>query len=632
MREMNEASREKFYITPYSLVQSRRVGFGNGFLTMIHERTEKTGANRVRVSDPMTRRASSFSKDAANGSTDRLAKIPRMPPLLPVLLPLVLVAIITGVVFAWLFPPVAPGKTPPLVRFTDVTAESGIKDRPAFTASEAPTTLGGAVACFDYDADGDVDLLFVKGASWPWEASMAKRLARASLELYRNDGTGRFTEVTAMAGLNVELQGMGVSTGDFDNDGLPDVYITCVGSNHLFHNRGGGRFEDVTESAGVGGAENTWSTGAAWIDFDNDGRLDLVVSHYAGWAQEMPLEMAFTVANVGRSYGTPTGFIGVFPTVYRNLGDGRFAIVKNGAGLRATDPQTGFPMAKTLAVVPVDVNEDGHLELLFTYHTGEATLFLNQADGTFRPWTIGADHRREGISAGLGAASSLPFGQLSATNERFGALQAIMTREGAARAGVVRLETKLGAALMDYDLDGRIDVFTGNAQAEADVNRFEHGREFSSTPALLWNRGNGWIEVLTAAGTTLATVPSARGTAAADFDGDGDLDIAMAQHDGPPRLLRNDQREGLPWLQIDLVATRTSREAGGARVEVHTPTRLLTQTAGPALSFMAQSTSTLTFGLGDDARVRKVVVHWPSGARLSLRPEGVNRKLVIVEQ
>jgi hypothetical protein len=542
---------------------------------MIHERTEKTGSNLLRAPDVAARRASVSPKNTVyesgvRGSADRPGEIPRVPPLLPVLLPLVLAAIVTGVVFAWLFPPIAPGKTPPAVRFTDVTAESGIRinERADVTESEAPapTTLGGGVACFDYDADGDVDLLFVKGATWPWETSMAKRLTRGSLELYRNDGTGRFSDVTAMAGLNVELQGMGVSTGDFDNDGLPDVYVTCVGSNHLFHNRGKGRFEDVTEMAGVGGEENTWSTGAAWIDFDSAGRLDLVVGHYASWAKEM------------------------------------------------------------------------RLELLFTYHTGEATLFLNQANGSFRRWTGGADRRREGISTGLGAASSLPFAQLSGTNERFGALQAVMTRNGTEGEGFVRLGTKLGVALMDYDLDGRVDVFTGNASAEADVNRFEHGREFSSTPALLWNRGNEWIEVPPVAGAassgihSIPIVPAARGVATADFDGDGDADVVIAQHDGSPRLFRNDQKEGLPWLQIDLVAMRGAREAGGARVEVHTPSRILTQTAGPALSYMAQSSPTLIFGLGDDARVRKIVVHWPGGGRLFTRPEDVNRKLILTEQ
>ena len=599
---------------------------------MIHEPTKESGAAAPRRLSEIGLREDDFQGTAIRSDSPRLRTTPHVPPLLPVLLPLVVAAIVTGVLFTWLFPPIAPGKNPPAVRFVEVTAEAGLSDWPEALAANSPTTLGGGVVCFDYDADGDVDLFFVRGGQWPWETSMAKSVSRGSCVLFRNIGNGRFTDVTSLAGLNVELQGMSAAAGDFDNDGLPDLYVSCVGSNHLFHNRGKGRFEDVTERAGVGGESNTWSTGAAWIDFDNDGRLDVVVAHYARWAHEMSLEMAFTVAKVGHSYGTPTGFVGVFPSVYRNLGDGRFALVRDGAGLRATDAQTGLPLAKTLAVIPVDVNEDGKLELVFTYHTHEAALFLNHADGTFRRWGGGAERRREGISAGLGSASSLPFAQLSGTNERFSALQAVMSAGGSSEEAI-QLGTKLGVVLLDYDLDGRIDVLSGNGRAEPDVYRFEQGREFSAVPLLLWNRGNDWIEATSSDATlSLPNLSAARGIAAADFDGDGDLDVVVAQHDKPPRMFRNDQRAGAPWLQVKLMATHSAAEADGARVEVHTPSRVLVQTAGPAMGYMAQSDSTLTFGLGDDARVRKVVVHWPSGNRLVMRPDGVNRKLVLTER
>jgi hypothetical protein len=554
-----------------------------------------------------------------------------MPPLLPVLLPLVVAAIVTGVMLAWLFPPVPPGRTPPAVRFTDATREAGLENWAESTDVSSPTTLGGGVVCFDYDGDGNLDLFFVKGGLWPWEEPFSKRVARGSCALFRNDGTGHFTDVTALAGLNVELQGMSASAGDYDNDGRPDLYVTCVGTNHLFRNRGNGRFEDVTDMAGVGGEDNTWSTGSTWIDVDGDGRLDLVVCHYARWPREVPLEMAFRVADVGRSYGAPAGFIGVFPSLYRNLGDGRFELVKDSGGLRATDPQTGFPAAKALAVIPLDVNGDGKLDLLFTYHTADATLFLNQGDGRFRRW-LGTDLRREGILGGLAAASSLPFGQLSFTDDRLAALQAAMLAGDATRDSHVNLSTKLAVALLDYDLDGRLDVFSGNARAEPDVSRFEQGRDFAATPSLLWNRGTSWVVAPVASGTeALAPLAMARGIATGDFDGDGDLDVVIAQHDGSVRLLRNDQRGGLPWLQIQLVGRRGSPDTGGARVEVYTPTRVLAQTAAPAMGYMAQSTPLLTFGLGDDARVRKVVVHWPGGGRLEARPTGVNRKLVLTQ-
>lgn len=463
---------------------------------------------------------------------------------------------------------------------------------------------------------------------------MVKRMSRGSLALFLNDGHGHFSDVTARADLNVELQGMAVAVGDFDNDGRPDIFITCVGPNHLFHNRGDGRFEDVTETAGIGGEENTWSTGATWIDYDNDGRLDLVVAHYARWPREVGLGLAFTVADVGRSYGTPTGFVSAFPSVYRNLGDGRFELVPESAGLRDIDLQTELPVAKPLAVVPVDANGDGKLDLLFSYHTADNALFLNQGNGTFRHWSAGRDDRHEGTSAGLASASALPFAQASGLDERFGALQAVALLDPRPTTEArLHLSTKFAVAAGDFNLDGQLELFSGQGLAEPDINKFEPNRDFRSAPRLFWKSAGGWLAAPAVAAESGAwTQPiTARGIASADFDGDGDLDVAVAQHDGPPLLLRNDQRLALPWLRLQLIATRSQPEAGGARVEVRTPRRILTQTVAPAMGYMGQSESVLTFGLGDDARVRKIVIYWPSGQRQEIRPEAINRTLVIHE-
>lgn len=549
---------------------------------------------------------------------------------MPVLVPIVIAAIVTGVLFAWWFPAVTPGVTPPAARFTDITEESGLAGWTAPTGgADEPATLGGGVVCFDYDGDGHDDLFFVGGAPWPWEEPFAKRVSRGSVALFHNDGTGRFTDVTAGAGLVVELQGMTAAAGDFDNDGRPDLYVTCVGTNHLFRNLGDGHFEDVTEQAGVGGEDNTWSTGATWIDVDKDGWLDLVVCHYARWASEVDLRVAFVVEKLGRSYGAPTGFVSAFPTVYRNLGDGRFAPMADGAGLRDLDPQTGFPAAKPLAVVPVDANDDGWLDLLFAYHTRANALFLNQGDGTFRAWAGEFDRRREGISTGLAAASSLPFAAANG-DPRFAALRAeVSGSAGGGADAALELSAKFGVALLDYDLDGRIDMFSGNGRAESDTNRVEDARTWPARPELWWNRGNGWVATGGGEGRLPAVI--ARGVATADFDGDGDLDVVIAQHGGPPTLLRNDQRVGFPWLEIQLVPKRGSGGAMGARVEVHTPRRIYMQTAAPAMTFMAQSSATMTFGLGEDARVRKIVVRWPDGTRQEVRPAAVNRRMVIAE-
>jgi hypothetical protein len=562
------------------------------------------------------------------GSAPRAA----LPPLLPVILPILIAVIVLSVVFARLFPAVAPAHAAPVARFTDITEEAGLRFRHRQGGTDAPTTLGGAVAVLDFDRDGHPDIFFVNGAPWPWEE--ATDATPGTCALFRNEGNGHFTDVTREAGLAVVMQGMSATVGDYDNDGFPDLYVTGVGANHLFHNRGDGRFEDVTAVAGVGGDDNTWSNSATWIDFDGDGALDLVVANYVRWPGNVGLRLAFTIADVGHSYGAPAGFFSAFPSVYRNLGHGHFALVAASAGLRDIDRQTGLPVAKPLAVVPVDANGDGRLDLLFSYQTSPNALFLNQGDGTFRKWDVGRDDRREGASAGLVSASSLPFARAANNDQRLAALLFAGGLDARSRDDPrLNLPSKLAVVPFDYDLDGHLEIFSGGARAEPDLNKFESGRAFRSAPQLLANDGRGWNTPATsgAENATWANPLVARGIAVADIDGDGDLDVIIAQNNDSPVLLRNDQRRGLPWLRLQLVATRGQRDAGGAIVEVQTPTNVITRQVAPAMSYMAQSESVLTFGLGEDTRVRRIVIRWPSGQRQELRPASVNQQLTITE-
>ena len=554
-----------------------------------------------------------------------------MPPLLPVVLTLVIAAIVLSVAFAWFFPIAGPAVRPvPVARFTNITEESGVRFVQRAGAQESPTTLGGAVAVIDYDRDGHPDLFFVNGTAWPWEDLGAWTRASACV-LYHNDGNGHFTDVSQAAGADLITQGMGVAVGDYDNDGYPDLFVTCVGFNHLLHNKGNGTFEDVAEAAGVAGDDHTWSTGATWIDYDGDGKLDLVVAHYASWPQEVPLAMAFTIADIGRSYGAPTGFVSTLPSVYHNQGGGKFALVPGAAGLRNVDPQTRTPVGKALAVIPVDANGDGKLDLLFTYHTSDNALFINQGDGTFRLWNGNRDRRNEGAAAGFAAASLLPIAAV--TDERLAAFQS--AGEAAVPGDPAELQLRLlgkaGAALLDFEFDGHLALFTGDGRAEPDVNKFEQGRNFAARPQLLLSRKNRWVTAPPAEGGNWTQPLVARGIAVADLDGDGDDDLIITQNNGPAQVFRNDQRSGLPWLRLQLVATRSQPDAGGARVEVHTPRRILTQTVVPTMGFMAQSESILTFGLGEDARVRRIVIQWPSGQRQELLPAALNQVLTVRE-
>ncbi len=556
-----------------------------------------------------------------------------MPPLLPILLPIVLTAIVAAVMFSRFLPAPKPIAAEPAPRFIDVTAESGItfQHAPGANPDDVPTTLGGAVVSFDYNRDGRPDLFFVNGTAWPWESRGAWTRTGACA-LYRNEGDGRFTDVSGEAGLQLVLQGVAAAAGDFDADGWPDLLVTAVGECRLLRNQGDGTFVDVTEAAGVGGESNTWNTGATWIDYDNDGHLDLVVAQYARWPQDLGLGGAFSVAAMGRSYGTPTGFLGAFPLVYRNSGDGRFLRVPDGAGLRPVDPQTGLPVLGMLAVLPVDANGDAALDLLFSFQTVGPALFLNRGDGSFRPWQGGREVRHEGAAAGLATTSVLASGDRG-TGERLLALRAAAQLAGA-EPDLASLPAKFAVAVFDYDHDGNLEVFSTGARAEPDIGRLERRAEFAGAPALYWKNGDTWAPAETPEGgaTGWARPLVARGVASLDFDGDGSVDLVFVPHAGRPVLLRNDQRRELPWLQIDLVGTRSHPDAFGARVEVHTPRGVLMQTRVPAMGFLAQSSSDLTFGLGEDARVRKIVVNWPGGTRQEIVPEGVNRRIVITEK
>ncbi len=557
-------------------------------------------------------------------------------PLVPVLVPLAVASILFGVWFSRIFPFASPPSAPPPVRFTDVTRESGLifsHDNGSREGLDTPTSLPGAVAFLDYDNDGHPDLFFVAGTAWPWASALPG--SRPTCALYHNDGKGHFTDVTQKAGLDASMVGMGVAVGDYDGDGFPDIFVTGVGGNRLFHNQGNGTFREVTQAAGVGGDEHVWSSGAVWLDIFGEGRLDLVVCNYARWASQTSLSSAFAAEISGPSYTAPAGFVSVFPTVYRNLGDGRFEEVSAKTGLNVIDRQTGFPQAFPLAAAAVDINGDGKLDLLFKYQTGPDLLFLNQGDGTFRRWVPPAEERREGATAGLVGEGALPFARQGQPAGRFGVLrEAGLVMEPIQDEGgpFCRLQDKLGVALLDYDLDGRIDILSGNGLAEPSLVRFEHGRSFAAVPSLIWNNARSWVRAeVGGLGQGEGNGLVARGVAVADVFGNGSLDVVIAQNGGPARLLRNDLHNHNSWLRVDLVGTHCQRDAGGARVEVHTPRGVLVQTMEPAMGFMAQSEKTLTFGLGADDRVRKVIVRWPNGVRQEVRPEGVNRRIVITE-
>ncbi len=542
---------------------------------------------------------------------------------------------------------------PPSAGFTDVTATSGIHfihDNGAAGEKLLPETMGGGVAFFDFDNDGAPDLLFVNSGPWPWAAPTNGAPRRPnSLALYRNDGSGHFSDVTSASGLDsTQFYGMGVACADFDNDGWVDCLITAVGDQRLFKNLGGGKFADVTRAAGLELAAAQWGTSAAWLDFDNDGRLDLFVGHYVDWTRERDLRENFTYDGRTRAYGPPRLFDGTFPTLYHNEGGGRFRDVSRAAGLLATN-SIGRPLAKTLGVAPVDLDADGWIDLILANDTVQNLVFRNEHDGTFRE--IGA---RSGIAfdafgsargaMGIDTARfrgddtlAVAIGNFANEMNSFYVTQndPLHFADEAIRAGFGPASQdllKFGLFFFDYDLDGRLDVLTANGHLDPDIERFAPKQRYRQPAQLFWNHPGGRASLFVPvsaqhAGADLFQPIAGRGSAFADIDGDGDLDIVLTQVGGPPRLLRNEQRLGHHWTRIRLRGQSANRDGIGAWLHVRAGGQTLARQVMPTKGYLSQSELTLTFGLGSAQKIDEAEVVWPGGARqkiTGLRLEAVN--------
>lgn len=543
----------------------------------------------------------------------------------------------------------------PQIPLTDITAEAGV-DWQHVSGMEGekllPETMGGGVAIFDYNNDGHLDLLFVGGKSWEWAKEVDPD--PRSLCLYQNDGTGKFTEVTAEVGLDIQLYGMAAAVGDFDNDGWDDLYVTALGRNRLFKNQSG-KFEEVTDAAGVAGGDTAWSSGATWFDYDNDGRLDLFVCNYVIWSRELDQSLGFSLTGIGRAYGQPTAFTGTHAHLYRNNGDGTFEDVTQAMGIEVDSPNLQVPEGKGLAVVAMDVNHDGWTDLMVANDTVKNYLFINYEGKEFVESAVemGVAFDRSGNATGamgvdcgyLRNDESLAIAVGNFANEPS---SLFMTRGAdppfndlAMPSGlgpVSRLNLTFGLFFADLDLDSRQDIVCSNGHLEAEISKVQSTQQYAQPPQYFWNAGQqGETELvaLTAEHVGAAAVERmvGRGAAYGDLDGDGDLDIVLIANSGRPRILRNDQTLGNHWVRLRLEGSGNSnRNAYGAEVQLQVAGKTQRRIVSATRSYLSQCDPTLTFGLGKATAIEQVTIKWPDGQTQVLKELAIDQLHRIVQE
>jgi enediyne biosynthesis protein E4 len=548
---------------------------------------------------------------------------------------------------------VRPGVALPQVPFVDITRESGITfqhETGAYGEKLLPETMGGGVAWVDYDGNGIPDLLFVNSSFWPWKAPGGRSQPPSGIALYHNDGTGRFTDVTAGSGLQEPFYGMGVAVGDYDNDGRTDILITGVGGARLFHNEGDGKFRNATAFAQVGGAAEDWSTAATFFDYDNDGLLDLYVANYVRWSREIDARVGYKIDGNTRAYGPPMNFEGAFPHLYHNEGNGRFREVSDTAGIRIKNPATGVPVAKTLGLAPIDLNGDGFLDLVVANDTVQNLVFTNRHDGTFGETGAASGLAFDGNgnargAMGIDAARFTGDGRRAVVIGNFANEMTAFYMEGARPleftddsiawgvGPVSRLPLKFGVFFFDYDLDGRLDLLSCNGHLEEEISRVQSSQSYRQSAQLFWNAGESSLlpAGTNQCGADLFRPIVGRGCAYADIDGDGDLDVVLTQVGGPPVLLRNNQSLGHHYVQLRLRGTVSNRDAIGATVALTAGGSTQWRQVMPTKSYLSASELVVTFGLGTATAVDKVEILWPKGGRQMLEGLKVDSLMTVEE-
>ncbi len=520
------------------------------------------------------------------------------------------------------------------VDFVDITNSAGIKwgiRQLAPGVRYLIETMGGGGGFLDYNGDGLLDIYLVCYSQTP----QADAQAKLRDVLYRNNGDGTFTDVTEKAGISNSMVGMGMASADYNNDGLPDLYITGYGASRLYRNNGNGTFTDVTDRAGVN--NKLWGASAAFFDYDGDGYLDLFVCNYMNFDPEGKVACDFFE---GRPYCYLSKFKGSASVLYRNNRDGTFTDVSAKAGIAAHP-------AKGLGVVAFDYNNDGRMDIYQANDTDPNFLFRNNGDGTFSEVALEANCALDpngGIRGGMGVdAEDLDgdgyqdifvtnFSQQTNAfwhNNGDGTFDETTYELGLGKVSIP--VSGFGTRFFDYNNDGLVDLFVLNGHPFEPIQKVFPETTYAEQPFLFENTGKGFREVAGEHGSALKRFYLGRGLAVGDIDNDGDSDLLLMNAGEPPVLLRNDGGNKNHWLGLRLIGTKSNRDGIGAKVTIKVGAARRTKQLLGGTSYCSASDLRLLFGLGDGQKVDEVEVRWPAGGVTTLRDVAVNRYLTIRE-
>jgi enediyne biosynthesis protein E4 len=535
---------------------------------------------------------------------------------------------------------------PPTYRgFEDVAAQSGVHFRHAAsktTQKYLPESMGSGVAMLDYNNDGLQDLFFVNGAAlqdpMPPGTRPDKSDPRYWNRLYKNNGTGTFTDVTIPAGLRGDGYGMGVAVGDFNNDGWSDIFVTNLGRNILYRNNGDGTFTDVTEKAGVGGGG--WSVGACFVDYDRDGHLDLIVIRYLEWDFSNNLYCGDRQKGY-RAYCHPDQFKPATHLIYHNNGDGTFTDVSKKSGLSASP-------GKGLGIAINDFDRDGWPDIVVANDSFPEQLFRNNRDGTFTEVGAGmalsfdedgktfagmgvdfADYDNDGWpDVFINSLASQRYALFH--NQKGGSFDYVSGSTGISRA--TSSHSGWGAKFIDFDNDGWKDLFVAQGHVMDNVELTQPSTHYRE-PLLLMRNLRGKFEDVSASGGDVFRLPlAARGAAFGDLNNDGSIDVAVSCNDGPALVLMNRGGNENHWLLVNTIGARSNRDGIGDRIRLVSSLGEVqygfVSTCG---SYTSASDKRVHFGLGAAAKVSLLEVTWPSGIVQKLENLSANQVLTVSE-